>query len=145
VELQYRENLSLEVELNYVNKGGKGVTENSQNIDLNVGYVEVPILANYLIPLGDKWRLGLYGGGAVGVPVTCDVTIEGSDVSCVSSLSSAKTEWLIPLGARLGYELSGGSRLDLDVRYSIPLSEALEVQNFRILTWQFLARWSTTL
>lgn len=145
VDLQYRKNVSLEVELNYVNKGGKGVTENSQNIDLNVGYVEVPILANYLIPLGDKWRLGLYGGGAVGVPVTCDVTIEGSDVSCVSSLSSAKTEWLIPLGARLGYELSGASRLDLDVRYSIPLSEALEVQNFRILTWQFLARWSTTL
>jgi hypothetical protein len=145
VELEYRENFSVELELNYVKKGGKGVTENRQNVDLDIGYVEVPILAHYLVPLGDKWRLGLYGGGAVGVPVTCDVVIEGSSVSCVSSLGSAKTEWLIPVGGRLGYELPGGSRLALDVRYSIPLSEALEVQNFRVLTWQFLARWSTTL
>jgi hypothetical protein len=145
LELQYRENVSLEVELNYVKKGGEGVTENTQNIDLDIGYVEVPILATYLVTLGDKWRLGLYGGGAIGVPVTCDVVVEGSSVSCVSSLSSAKTEWLIPVGGRLGYELPGGSRLGLDVRYSIPLSETLELQNFRVLTWQFLARWSTTL
>jgi hypothetical protein len=145
LELQYRENVTLELELNYVKKGGKAVTENTQNVELDIGYVEIPILANYLISLSDRWRIGLYGGGALGIPVTCDVVVEGSSVSCASSLGSAKTEWLIPVGGRLGYELPGGSRLGLDVRYSIPLSEALEVQSVRVLTWQFLARWSTRL
>ncbi|MGD8868284.1 MAG: hypothetical protein PVI01_11650 [Gemmatimonadales bacterium] len=146
LELPYRSNLSLQLELNYVKKGGKSVTDNAQAIDLDVGYVEVPLLANFLLPLGGGWESALYGGVGVGVSVACDVRInETSQVSCTSGLSSPKTEWTIPLGARLGYPLAGGSRLLLDARYSVPVSEALEVQSFRILTWHFLLRWSTAL
>ena len=146
LELPYRSNLSLQVELNYVKKGGKGVTDNAQAIDLDVGYVEVPLLANFLLPLGDGWESALYGGVGVGVSVACDVRVnEASQVSCTSGLGSPKTEWTIPLGARLGYPLTGSSKLLLDARYSVPVSEALDVQSFRILTWHFLLRWSTTL
>ena len=146
LELLYRSNLSLQVELNYVKKGGTGVIENTQAIDLDIGYVEVPVLANFLLPVGGRWESALYGGGAVGVAVACDVRInETSEVSCASRLGSAKTEWTIPLGARLGYQLAGDSKLLLDFRYSVPVSEALETQSFRILTWHILARWSTTL
>lgn len=146
LELPYRSNLSLQIELNYVKKGGKGITDNAQAIDLDVGYVEVPLLANFLLPLGGRWESALYGGVGVGVSVSCDVRLnEVSHVSCASRLSSPKTEWTIPLGARLGYGLMGSSKLLLDARYAVPVSEALEVESFRILTWHFLLRWSTTL
>jgi hypothetical protein len=146
LELLYRSNVSFQVELNYAKKGGTGVTENAQAIDLDIGYVEVPVLANLLLPLGGHWESALYGGAAVGVPVACDVRVnETSEVSCASGLSSANTEWTIPLGARLGFELAGDSKLVLDLRYAVPVSEALETQSFRILTWHILARWSTGL
>jgi len=146
LELLYRSNMSVQVELNYVNKGGKGVTENTQAIDLDIGYVEVPVLANLLFPMGDRWGAALYGGVGVGVSVACDVRInETSEVSCSTGLSSPKTEWTIPLGARLDYRLMGDSKLHIDARYSVPVSEALEIQSFRILTWHVMARWSTAL
>lgn len=146
LEVPYRSNLSLQLELNYVKKGGKGVTDNTQAIDLDVGYVEVPLLANFLFPLGGRWESALYGGVGVGVSVTCDVRVnETSEVSCTNGLSGPKTEWTIPLGARLGYGLAGGSKVLLDARYSVPVSEALDARSFRILTWHFLLRWSTTL
>jgi hypothetical protein len=107
--------------------------------------VEVPLMANFILPVGAKWDAGLYGGLAVGVPIDCDVTIEGSKIDCSTGFSSAKTEWTLPLGTRVGYKLTGGSMLFADVRYGIPLSEALEVERFRILTWHFLIRWSTEL
>lgn len=146
LELLYRSNVSLQLELNYAKKGGTGVTENTQAIDLDIGYVEVPVLANFLFPLGGRWESALYGGAAVGVPVACDVRLnENSEVSCTSGLSSPKTEWTIPLGARLGYQLAGNSKLLLDLRYAVPVSEALDTRSFRILTWHILARWSTGL
>ncbi len=145
LELAYREHLSFVVELDYLTKGGTGVTQNSQAIDLDIGYVEMPVLAVYDASFGDRWGGGIYGGLSIGFPITCDVKIEGSSVSCTSGLGSAQTEWTIPLGARLSYKLAGGSNLLLDVRLSVPLSDALETQNFKVLTWQFLGRWSTGL
>lgn len=146
LELLYGSNVSFQVELNYVKKGGTAVAKNTQAIDLDIGYVEVPVLANYLLPLGDGWESALYGGVGVGVSVICDVRInETSEVSCSSALSSAKTEWTVPLGVRLGYQLVGGSKLLLDARYAVPVSETLEIESFRILTWHILARWSTSL
>ena len=146
LELLYRSNLSFQVELNYVKKGGIAVIENTQTIDLDIGYVEVPVLANFLLPLGGRWESALYGGAAVGGSVACDVRVnEISEVSCASRLSNPKTEWTLPLGARLGYQLAGASKLLLDVRYAVPVSEALETRSLRILTWHILARWSTTL
>lgn len=146
LELMYRSNLSFQVELNYVKKGGTGVAENTQAIDLDIGYVEVPVLANFLLPLGGRWESALYGGGAVGVAVACDVRFnQASEVSCTSGFGSPKTEWTIPLGARLSYQVAGDSKLLLDVRYAVPVSEALETESFRILTWHILARWSTGL
>jgi len=145
LELLYTEHYSFVVELDYLTKGGKGVAQSQQSFDLNVGYVEVPVLANYNAAFGEKWGGGFYGGIAIGVPVTCDVNLGGSDVSCSSGLSSANTEWTIPLGARLRYALSGGSNLLLDVRFSFPLTDALELQDFKVLALQFLGRWSTGL
>lgn len=145
-EIPYRERWVLSIELDFVKKGGYAVTDNTQEIELDVGYVEVPLVATYVIPLGTRWDVGLYGGFGVGVPVTCDVTVSRtSEVSCASGLSSASTEWMIPLGGRLAYQLSSGTSLAVDGRFTVPLSDALEVERFRILTWQFLARWSTTL
>jgi Outer membrane protein beta-barrel domain len=145
LELLYQGRYSFVVEMDYLTKGGTGVTQNRQAIDLDVGYVEVPVLAVYNASFGDKWGGGFYGGLSFGVPITCDVNIGGSNVSCGTGLSSPQTEWTVPLGARLSYKLAGNSNLLLDVRLSVPLSDALEQRDFKVLTWQFLGRWSTGL
>ncbi len=145
LELLYAAHYSFVVELDYLTKGGKGVSESIGPFDLDIGYIEVPVLAVYNASFGDKWGGGFYGGLSFGVPITCDVNIGGSNVSCSTGLSSAQTEWTVPLGARLSYKLAGGSNLLLDVRLSVPLSDALEQRDFKVLTWQFLGRWSTGL
>ncbi|UCF19133.1 MAG: PorT family protein [Gemmatimonadota bacterium] len=143
VEVPYRENWSLALELLYVNKGGTGVTDQPQEFDVEIGYVEVPLLANFQVPLGDRLTAGLYGGFSVGVSVNCGARVgTGAEVSCADALSSAATEWAIPLGGRLGFGAPGGSTVYLDFRYAVPLSDALEVESFKILSWQLAARWS---
>ena len=129
------------------------MAESGQAFDLDVGYVEVPVIGTFLLPLGAQWDAGLYGGFGVGVAITCNAAVgSASSVSCDNSLSSTKTEWMIPVGGRISYELAGGQALTLEVRYTIPLSDALQAQpttpetdGFRIHAWQFLVRWSTSL
>ena len=145
LELLYTEHYSFVVELNYVIKGGKGLSENSQNFDLSLGYVEVPVLANYNASFSEKWGGGFYGGLMFGVGATCDLNIQGSNVDCSTGLSERRNEWAIPVGGRLNYKLAGGSSLMLDVRFAFPLTNAFEVQDFKILAFQFMGRWSTDL
>jgi len=145
LELLYTEHYSIVVELNYVTKGGKGVSENSQSFDLSLGYIEVPLLANYNASFSEKWGGGFYGGLMFGVGATCDLNIEGSSIDCSTGLSQRRNEWAIPVGGRLNYNLAGGSNLMLDVRFAFPLTNAFEVQDFKILAFQFMGRWSTNL
>lgn len=145
LELLYTEHYSFVLELDYVTKGGKGVTENQQNFDLSVGYVEVPLLANYNASFSEKFGGGFYGGLMFGSSITCDLNIGGSNIDCSSGLSETRTEWAIPVGGRLSYNLAGGSNLMLDVRFAFPLTNAFEVQDFKVLAFQFMGRWSTNL
>jgi hypothetical protein len=145
LELLYTEHISFVLEMNYVTKGGKGTSENQQAFDLSIGYVEVPLLANYNASFGEKWGGGFYGGLMFGAAVMCDVNIGGSNVSCDTGLSATRSEWAIPVGARLNYNLAGGSNLLLDVRFSFPLTDAFQDQDFKVLAFQFMGRWSTDL
>jgi len=145
LELLYTEHYSFVVELNYVMKGGKGVSENSQAFDLSIGYAEVPLLANYNASFSEKWGGGFYGGLMFGAAIMCDLNLGGSNISCDNGLSDTRTEWAIPVGARLNYNLAGGSNLLLDARFTFPLTDAFQVQDFKILAFQFMGRWSTDL
>jgi hypothetical protein len=145
LELTHSEHSSFVLEANYVTKGGKGLSQNDQNFELTAGYVELPLLANYNASFSEQWGGGVYGGLLFGIGATCDVNIEGSNVDCSSGLSDWRSEWAIPVGGRLNYNLAGGSSLMLDVRFSYPLTDAFEQQEFKILAFQFMGRWSTDL
>ena len=145
LEALYTEHVSFVLELDYTRKGGKGVSENQQAFDLSIGYVEVPLLANYNASFGEKWGGGFYGGLMFGAALMCDLNIEGSNISCDTGLGQTRTEWAIPVGARLNYNLAGGSNLMLDVRFAFPLTDAFQDQDFKILAFQFMGRWSTDL
>lgn len=145
LEMLYTEHYSFVLELNYVTKGGKFVSDNTQNFDLSLGYVEVPLLANYNASFSEKWGGGFYGGLMFGSSITCDVSINGSNIDCSSGLSERRTEWAIPVGGRLNYKLAGGSNLLLDIRFAFPLTNAFEIQSFKILAFQFMGRWSANL
>jgi len=145
LELLYTERVSFVLELNYVTKGGEGVSVNQQSFDLTVGYVELPLMANYNASFGEKWGGGFYGGLLYGTSGTCDVSINGSNVDCSTGLSQRRAEWAIPVGGRLNYSVSTGSDLLLDVRFVFPLTDAFEEQSFKILAFQFMGRWSASL
>ncbi|KPK56864.1 MAG: hypothetical protein AMS21_12265 [Gemmatimonas sp. SG8_38_2] len=145
LELLYTEHYSFVLELSYVTKGGKGLTENGQNFSLSLGYVEVPLLANYNASFGETWGGGFYGGLMFGAGINCDLNIEGSNIDCDTGLSTRRNEWAIPVGGRLDYKLAGGSSLMLDVRSAFPLTNAFEAQDLKILAFQFMGRWSTNL
>ena len=106
------------LEVNYTQKGGQ---------DVRIDYVEVGLTAGGLSGRPGGSRARAYGGIQVAFPVTCD----GAQVFC----DNTDTEWGAPVGIMLGRWKDNGGFVELEVRYTIPLSDAgLQVYNN---SWMF--------
>jgi hypothetical protein len=99
------------LEVNYTQKGGQ-----SAGSDVRIDYVEVGVTGGGLAGRPGGSRARVYGGIQVAFPVTC----EGLDVLC----NNTNTEWGFPVGVLLGRWKDDGGFFGLDVRYTIPLSDA---------------------
>lgn len=128
------ENFGLQLEINFVRKGGKGFLPapfNENLWDLRVDYLEFPLMVNYFPNFSpSEWGFGAYAGIGIGFALGCQADIGNSGrVPCKDTvLGGTNVDWSIPFGAQIGRNLSNGSSVYLDVRYSLGLSNVTDFQ-----------------
>jgi hypothetical protein len=138
--------VSARMEVNWVQKGGTGVTATAaDSIDLRLSYLEIPVVLELGTSFGRRVHGGLYGGIALGFRLSCDLGVNGTTgVSCHDApmpLDLRSTEWSVPLGATLGLDV-GGPVLYLDGRYSISISNVSKgsATSVKSRVWELIMR-----
>jgi len=136
-------NLALQLEANFVQKGGRGTVEEG-DVDFDLDYVEIPLTAQLVVGLGSAWDWNLYGGIALAFRTTCDISLgSGDPASCdqvAPTWSFADTEWSVPFGTSFTRRFSR-SALTADFRYSYGLSAAIENLDLKNRSWELILRW----
>lgn len=123
------QNLVFELEVNYVQKGG------AEGPDVRLGYIEVPLLFDALLPLqDDRIHFNLFTGIAFGIRVSCS---ERSELVLLSCDDARSTEWSWPLGLALGFKSANGNMIGIDVRTSFGLSDTFSTSTARNRSLQF--------
>jgi hypothetical protein len=144
---QWHPNLSIQLELNYAQKGGAGDVDDNggtTRADVDIDYVEIPLILNAITHLNPNLDWNFYAGISLGFEVRCQVATGSSakqscdDTTLFSTVKSS--EWAFPFGTSLVFDV-GGSHLTLDGRYSLGLSQvaAFDLKN---RSWQFMLRWA---
>ncbi len=140
------EALAVNLGVNYAQKGGRGLIGTglleSEAVEVDLKYVELPLLLELMLPLGDTWGLTAYGGIAAGFNVGCKASLAGaSKQSCKdTALGAARTEWGLPVGGGLNYTLANGESVLFEVRYTWGRNDALENASIKTGAWYFLIR-----
>jgi len=138
--------LALSLGVNYTQKGGRGLAGtgllDSERIELDLNYIELPLLVEITLPIGATWGLMAYSGIAAAFNVDCKASLGGgSKESCKdTALGGAKTEWGVPVGGGLSYTLPNGETAVFEVRYTWGQNDAVANANIKNGTWYFLIR-----
>lgn len=138
--------LSLNLGVNYAQKGGEALfgtdLQDLESLDLELAYVELPLLVELVLPLSRTWDLLAYGGIAAAFHVSCKASLGGGDrQSCKDTpLGGPKTEWGLPVGGGLSYTLDDGEMVVFEARYTWGLNEAVSEADVRTRTWYFVVR-----
>jgi hypothetical protein len=138
--------LALNLGVNYTQKGGRGLAGtgllDSEKVELDLNYIELPLLVELMLPLGATWGLTAYGGIAAAFNTNCKASLGGgSKEACKdTALGAAKTEWGIPVGGGLSYTLANGESVLFEVRYTWGQNDAVANANISNGTWYFLIR-----
>ena len=131
-EAYFKRDFSIKVDALYTQKGAGGIPDGVNNIDLNLAYIDAPVMLNFNVPLSYKWSVAFYTGISVGFNLSCDLSSsDGSSTSCTDSEESPdpkSTEIAWPFGLGIEYWPSGrtGNYLAFDVRYVYGISSAFE-------------------
>jgi hypothetical protein len=145
-----RNAFSIKVDALYTQKGAGGIADGANNIDLNLAYIEVPVMLNVNVPLSYKWSVAFYSGISVGFNISCDLeSSDGTSVSCSDSggdVDPKSTDIGWPFGLGILYWPSGrtGSYLAFDARYVYGISNAFEdsAGNVKNQTFELLVRYA---
>lgn len=137
--------LALNLAVNYTQRGGKGLAgtgEGPTGFDIDLDYLELPLLAEILLPMGTTWELMAYGGIGVGFNVSCKASLAGgSQTGCGdTSLGGAKTVWTVPAGGGLFYRVGNGDMVVFEARHTWGLTDAVENASLRDRGWTFILR-----
>lgn len=147
------DNFGLQLEVNWVRKGGKGILPApvSEHLwDMRIDYLEIPLTVNYLRDFSEDWGFGAYTGIGIGFALSCraDIGSGPGPAPCEDTvLGSTNTDWTIPFGAKIGRNFSGGSSLYLDVRYALGLSNVTDFvaggvqRELKNRAWEIIVRW----
>jgi hypothetical protein len=138
--------LSVGLGVNYAQKGGSGLAGtgllDSEKVELDLSYIEAPLLVELTLPLGTAWGLMAYGGITGAYNTSCKAALGGgSKESCKDTpLGGAKTEWGLPVGGGLSYTLENGESVVFEARYTWGQNDAVANASVRNGTWYFLIR-----
>ena len=145
-ETQVADFIALSLGVNYEQKGGEGRLGTSllesERLELDVNYVELPFLIELTLPLGPPWELIAYGGIAAAFNVSCKAALAGGEKqSCKDTpLGGPKMEWGLPAGGGLSYTLEDGEMIVFEARYTWGLNEVVSDADVRTRAWYFLIR-----
>ncbi len=142
-EYFFASSFSIELEVNYVQKGNKTGRVGDNDFELDLKFVELPLILNGYHAFSENWLGSLYAGLALALKVACDVRVDDqpqADCSAAQFTGEAESiEWSVPLGGGVVYKLPGkNSVLRLDARYSIGLSDVVKRLNVTTRTWEFV-------
>ncbi len=140
---QFETNVALQLEANWVQKGGRGRVDNVSE-DVDIDYFELPLTLQLVVPLGTRWLWQLYGGFALAFKTTCEVSFgTGDKIPCEDNALGWRfesTEWSVPFGTSFAYQFTR-SFLEADLRYSYGLSSVVKTPEWKNRSWQFIVRW----
>jgi opacity protein-like surface antigen len=119
----------------FTQKGAENIE--GSGVDLRLAYIEIPLVLNVFIEIGEKFSIVPYAGVAFGINVSCSVSTEGAGISCTDTGQTGqgtedlqeKTEWSIPAGIALGLALAPQHSIFLDARYGYSLTNAFKGDN----------------
>ena len=138
--------LALGLGVNYAQKGGSGLAGtgllDSEKVELDLNYVELPLLVEITLPLGATWGLMAYSGVEASFNVGCKASLGGgSKESCKdTALGGPKTEFGIPVGGGFSYTLANGESVVFEARYTWGQSDVVANASIRNGAWYFLVR-----
>ena len=140
---QFETNVALQLEANWVQKGGRGTVDNVSG-DVDIDYIELPLTVQLVVPLSQKWIWQLYAGIALAFKTQCEVSFgTGEKIKCEDNALGWRfegTEWSVPFGTSFAYQLTR-SFLQADLRYSYGLSSVVKTPEWKNRSWQFIVRW----
>jgi hypothetical protein len=140
---QYRvnERFAFSPEVYYSVMGAK-VGDDGEDIEWNLGYIDIPVLFKLMFPTENTITPCLYGGGYLGFLMSAKVNEHDAKDSFKS------TDYGLLIGASLDMGIGGGKQLlNLDVRYIYGLAEIQEEGQINIFNggFQFLLGWGFSL
>jgi len=124
---------ALQPEVLYVQKGAQvelefenplsGETTSITNT-LKLGYIEVPVLAKFQIPLEGNIAPNIFAGPAVAFNINAEQEAEGGGESGTADLSEAVStaDFGLQVGAGVDFDIGSGRTIMLDARYEFGLS-----------------------
>lgn len=145
-EVSVSQFLALNLGVNYAQKGGTGLAGtgllDSERVELDIKYIELPLLAEITLPFGASWGLMAYGGISAAFNVGCKASLGGgSKEECKdTALGGPKTEWGLPVGGGLTYLLPDGESVVFEVRYTWGQSDVVNNASIKNGAWYFLIR-----
>lgn len=153
IAYQFTGSSSIVLEGNWAGYGGKDVrlAGNSQvdgPVDLNLSYIEFPLLLSAFRPVGDRARIGFSFGVAAGIRVSCSVQSgSAGEADCEDSalnVNASTATFTVPAGLAIGYELQNGSVVMLDARYALGISGLFEdpLGGIKSRAVQITAKWT---
>ncbi len=146
IEYAAHKNFSAELGANFVQKGTQlGQTAQGDFGSLRLRYLELPLLLTVQVPLYGEWDFRVFGGGTLGLNLSCQVKgISNVWTGCGSEdVGDAETiEWSVPFGGGFVYNAPfSNSSFIIDVRYVIGMSDVFSGVDLKTRLWEFLARW----
>jgi len=142
-EYFFANSFSVEFEANYVQRGNEKGQVGPIEFEMDLKYVELPLILNGYYAFNENWQGSLYAGLALALKVACDVRVDDAPQSDCSQASitgeGESISWGVPLGGGVVYKFSGkNSLIRLDVRYSIGLSDVVKNLNITTRAWEFI-------
>lgn len=146
VEWRVAEPVSLGSGVTWIRKGASGAIPGSVTgfdetllVDLDLDYVQLPLLAHVHLPRLGRLRPSLFAGPAVALEIRCAVNTAPEEIALTLGCGAdddgrSRADWSALLGGGLAYRLRGAAEIRLQARYELGLTEiddiaALEIHN----------------
>lgn len=131
--------LGLQTGAYFSEKGTTDVTEPDVDIDLDLSYVEIPLLLNVRIPTGPApVTPRLYAGPQLALETGCDISATGDGASATTSCDEASQEGDLEVDTKStdlsvvfggGLDIAAGpGAITLDARYDLGVSDINELE-----------------
>lgn len=111
-------------EVFYAMKGWKLDVEGADAISVKMDYVDIDVLAKLTVPMEGNFKPNVFVGPYLGINVAASLEVgdESADIDNAKS-----TDFGVVLGGGFDFEMENGMMIVLDIRYSMGLSNVLEV------------------